>query len=424
MPPAARPTAEGRRGKVREAHIVRVIDPAHERELVVVDEPVQHRVHVVPPAAAGPRKGVAEPPLLHAGLHREVDHGLRVAVIEARKHGQIALLLVGLHLVDDLGRQVFGGRLGVVREELLAVDQYLFDLLSVHRHRALSAHLHARHLLQQILKHRPFGHLVRAGAILHRVVFDLHLHGAGRHDGFSQQHPVLGHRQPTHVHGRLAARYVEPLVERVEPDVRHVQQVVALPDAHQVEVPLAVRDGALHHRAVLDVQQPHGRHLDGLRRLARSDDCALDVDLRHRSGGSPQQQEAQKKDRKSLYHRLFTYKSCVLPRRPSPESGAIDVIRGRWFKPCPGHKMLWEPPSVGRSFRKIFWEPLSIGRSYWGVRYRPLPVTRSRLGVRYEPPPVGRSRLGIRYELPSVRCSRLEVRYGPPPVGRFRRIFQ
>ena len=102
---------------------------------------------------------------------------------------------------------------------------------------------------------------------------------------------------------------MQPLVERVEPDVRHVQQVVALPDAHQVEVPLAVRDGALHHRAVLDVQQPHGRHLDGLRRLARSDDCALDVDLRHRSGGSPQQQEAQKKDRKSLYHRLFTYKS-------------------------------------------------------------------------------------------------------------------
>ena len=168
---------------------------------------------------------------------------------------------------------------------------------------------------------------------------NLHLHGAGRHDGFAQQHPVLGHRQPAHVHGRLAARYVQPLVERVEPDVRHVQQVVARPDAHQVEAPLAVRDGALHHRAVLDVQQPHGRHLHTLGRLARADDGALDVDLRHHSSGSPQQQEAQKKDRKSLYHRLFTSKSCAHPRRLSPESGAIDVIRGRWFKLCFGRKM-------------------------------------------------------------------------------------
>ena len=55
-------------GKLRESHIIRVVDSSHQSQLIVVDKTVHHEVSFVPVFATVTGKSVSEPALLHAGL--------------------------------------------------------------------------------------------------------------------------------------------------------------------------------------------------------------------------------------------------------------------------------------------------------------------------------------------------------------------
>ena len=55
-------------GKVRESHIIRVVDTSHQSQLIVVDKTVHHEVPFVSVFATITGKSVSEPALLHAGL--------------------------------------------------------------------------------------------------------------------------------------------------------------------------------------------------------------------------------------------------------------------------------------------------------------------------------------------------------------------
>ena len=96
---------------------------------------------------------ITEPAVHHALVDRKVDDGLLITVVNAGKSCLFRLSLNYLHLLHDLCRKVLCSELRVVEEEGLAVDRDLGDGLAVSSDGTVRVHLHARKLLEEVLKH-------------------------------------------------------------------------------------------------------------------------------------------------------------------------------------------------------------------------------------------------------------------------------
>ena len=124
---------------------------------------------------------VAEGALHHSGLDGKVDDSLFLAVVDSGKFSLVGLLVHHLELVDDLGGDVLGGKLGVIEEEGLAVDGYLLDCLSVVGNGTIFRHFDSGELLQQVLEHVVLRGLEGGGVVLDGVFLDDDGVAGGRH---------------------------------------------------------------------------------------------------------------------------------------------------------------------------------------------------------------------------------------------------
>ena len=173
------------------SHVVGVVGVHHSHQCPFLSEYGAHDSFGIAVLGSHAEVHVGKGSLVHAGLDAEVEHRFLVAVVDAGDAGQVALLVVGLDVVDDGCRQVFHGRLGVAGHKLLAVEQDFLHLLAVDGDFAVVVDLCARQLLHQFLNHRALGGAVGGGVIDEGVFLQGHLGGLGGHLG-ALQHDGIG----------------------------------------------------------------------------------------------------------------------------------------------------------------------------------------------------------------------------------------
>ena len=126
-----------------ESHVRHVVGIADERRLKIILESVHVQPLCVAVLRACTQVHVAKPAVLHALLHRQVQHRLLLAIVDTRHARAVALPFVGLQLVDHVRGDVLHRHLLVVQEKLLAVHQNLRDLLAVDLDGAVFIHFRA-----------------------------------------------------------------------------------------------------------------------------------------------------------------------------------------------------------------------------------------------------------------------------------------
>ena len=201
----------------RKALVVHIVGVAHEHEPQLVREVCPHEPLGIPVFRSVAHVGVAEESAVHAALQCEVEHGLLVAVVNARHSRQVALVVVCLHLLYDGRGKVFQSRLSVSRHELLAVHLYLLHLLSVDGHLAVVVYLCARQTLYQLFYHRAFRRPVSRRVVHQRVFSHHHPCGMSRHGGSLQHRGFRSEHHLAHV-GVRAVLHLHVLESR---DVSH-----------------------------------------------------------------------------------------------------------------------------------------------------------------------------------------------------------
>ena len=135
-------------------------------------EIVCHQVAGV--AVVGAVAGVdgAEPAVVHAGLHGEVDYGFVFTIVYTRQAREVALAIDHLEFVHHIGGNIFRRHGGVVGEEIFSVDKDFLDFLAVGGDFSVGAHLDAREALEEIFDHRVGLSLISVGVVFDGVFFD------------------------------------------------------------------------------------------------------------------------------------------------------------------------------------------------------------------------------------------------------------
>ena len=175
-----------------ESHVVGVVGTAEEHQSVFVLEDGSHDTLGISAVSANSEVNVAKEASVHAPFQSEVEHGLLIAIVNAGDAREVAFLIICLDAIDDGGRQVLEGGLGIARHEFLAIDEDFLDFLAINLDFTIVVHLGTGKFLHQFLYDRPFGCPIGGCVIDKGVLLDHHLgcHAGGRyglqHDGVAR----------------------------------------------------------------------------------------------------------------------------------------------------------------------------------------------------------------------------------------------
>ena len=106
-----------------ESTVAGVIGIGKKHESVVVIEVTTHATHIIAALVTHTQVDVGNHTLVHTLLHTEIEHGLLLTIIDTGYFRKVTLLIVSLDFVDDAGRQVLQGSLGIARHKLLAIHE-------------------------------------------------------------------------------------------------------------------------------------------------------------------------------------------------------------------------------------------------------------------------------------------------------------
>ena len=253
---------EARGTAVGEVLAIGVVATSNESELVAVGEVVCHQIAAVSVVGAVATCHGAKPAVVHALLHREVDHRFVLTVVNARKARQVAFAVDNLEFVHHVGRNVFRSHFRVVAEEFLTVDKDFRHLLAVGCNLAVAAHLHARHTLQQVFHHSVGLGFVGVGVVFYGVFLhrDRRFHAVDH--GFLQENALHFHRNGTKVHVATGLFHGHAACGVVVAQIGAFQHIASGRHIFKVEEPIAVGDSAHHIGAVfVGLEQLHrGRY--------------------------------------------------------------------------------------------------------------------------------------------------------------------
>ena len=169
--------------------------------LLIIKVTHQHKAHLVGKTRTHATRSIAvlrtarnveigHVATVHTLLDGEVDDGLLVAVFNTRNTCLIGLLVVELHVLDDIHRDIFQGSLNVTQHELLTIKQDFLDHLAIDGDVAILVNLSTRDALNQFLNGRAFGCTVGIWIIHQRILLDDNL-GSTPRDHHLFQHGRL-----------------------------------------------------------------------------------------------------------------------------------------------------------------------------------------------------------------------------------------
>ena len=105
----------------------------------------------------------------------------------------------------------------------MSVSQHLFDLFPVDGDLSFAIHFHTGHFFQQVFQHGAFRSFIGIGIVLHRIVAYGYFRCFPDHDSFAQLNCPVGKREFAQLDRIGFPRNTQGLIERIEPDKRHVQ---------------------------------------------------------------------------------------------------------------------------------------------------------------------------------------------------------
>ncbi len=101
---------------------------------------------------AATRHYVAKPSIHHSFHNAQVYDGLFFSIINTGKFGLFRLFIHNLHLFDNLCRNIFTGKLGVIEEKSSAVNGDFLDFLTICCDRTIRRDFNTGETLENILK--------------------------------------------------------------------------------------------------------------------------------------------------------------------------------------------------------------------------------------------------------------------------------
>ena len=132
-------------------------------------------------------------------LGDKLQHEVVVAIVHASQSRQIALLVVCLHLINDIRGQVLHHRIIVARHEVTSVELEFLHILAVDGDLAIIIDFGTWQRFHKCFYHRAFWHTERIGVVNDGIVLNHHLRDIGCHHGLFQLHGIRFHLQATGV---------------------------------------------------------------------------------------------------------------------------------------------------------------------------------------------------------------------------------
>ena len=166
-----------------EAHIVGIVGVTHHEHLQIVFHHTTEDTACITALGTGSQVDIGHHALVHTLLDTEIEHRLFLTVLDTRHASQIALLVVGLNAVDNIGRQILQGSLGIASHKLFTVDEDFLYLLTVNLNCTIVAHLCTRYSSYQFLYNRTFwctesGSIIDEGIGFHRYFRGMGCYGS------------------------------------------------------------------------------------------------------------------------------------------------------------------------------------------------------------------------------------------------------
>ena len=283
--------------------------------------------------------GVAEPSVHHPGLYGKVDYRLLLPIIYARELCLVGFLLYHLHLFYDLRRDILGRKLGVVKEELLAIDHHLGDCLAIGGNGAIRIHLHSRKFFQQFLQHVIVRSLEQGCGVLDSILLDNHL-VADCSDARGIEHlHILIHLHGTEI-DRLALHIQHPGV-RLVPHHFRFEKEYSVPYSEDGNLAISCAHGELVCPGSRSISQGNRRKAYrlscrgiGKGHLHRHPSLGMDIDTEKECAGH-------NKHTKDRHNRFFTHNSRSRFRilhkkalcRKAEKHGQLDKYHAEQFNP-------------------------------------------------------------------------------------------
>ena len=177
------------------ACVVGIAEGANGQDVVVIHS---HQTSSITVVRSDGHVVVGHIAVVHALLHREVERGFFVAVVNASDAAQVTLLVVYLDALDNRRRQILHGSLRIASHKFLTTHLHLFHFLSVDGDFAVVVDLCTRDALHQFLGHRAFWHAVGRRVVNERILFQHNLLGKSCDLGTLQHHGIALHRQLAH----------------------------------------------------------------------------------------------------------------------------------------------------------------------------------------------------------------------------------
>ena len=136
---------------------------------------------------------------VHTLLDGEVDNRLLLTILNTRDTRLVALLVVELHVLDNVDGDVLQGCFYVAKHKLLAIKQNLLHRFAIDGDITVLIDLGTGDALDEFLDRRTLGRTVGIWIIDQRILFDNDLCGTTCHNSFFQQDGLRRHEQHTHI---------------------------------------------------------------------------------------------------------------------------------------------------------------------------------------------------------------------------------
>ena len=121
-------------------------------------------------------------------LQVHVHHELLPLYLRIKRTVEVGVLVIHLDVLHRVVRQVLHQHLRVAAHERARAELQLVNLPAINKNLAIFIDGHARHLVDEVVKHRAVGQFERRGIIDDGVAPIVHLHLRGRHCHLLQVH--------------------------------------------------------------------------------------------------------------------------------------------------------------------------------------------------------------------------------------------